>query len=143
MRREIPDPSAPEQRVAFGTSGHRGSSFTRTFNERHILAITQAICLYRKQRQIDGPLFLGMDTHALSVPALTTALEVLAANEVEVMLSQGDEHTPPHGSLRVRRGPRLSTRSTRRASGDRAIWLASWRRPRASLPRNSRQDRSE
>jgi phosphoglucomutase len=91
---EIPDPSEPEQRVAFGTSGHRGSSFTRTFNEWHILAITQAICLYRKQRHIDGPLFLGMDTHALSVPALTTALEVLAANEVEVMLSQGDEYTP-------------------------------------------------
>jgi phosphoglucomutase len=80
--------------VAFGTSGHRGSSFTRTFNEWHILAITQAICLYRKQRRIDGPLFLGMDTHALSVPALTTALEVLAANEVEVMLAQGDEYTP-------------------------------------------------
>jgi len=91
---ERPDPSAPEQRVAFGTSGHRGSSFTRTFNEWHILAITQAICLYRKQKQIDGPLFLGMDTHALSVPALTTALEVLAANEVEVMLAQGDEYTP-------------------------------------------------
>jgi alternate F1F0 ATPase F1 subunit gamma len=91
---ETPDPSAPEERVAFGTSGHRGSSFTRTFNERHILAITQAICLYRQQRQIDGPLFLGMDTHALSVPALTTALEVLAANEVEVMLAQGDEYTP-------------------------------------------------
>jgi phosphoglucomutase len=80
--------------VAFGTSGHRGSSFTRTFNEWHILAITQAICLYRKQSQIGGPLFLGMDTHALSVPALTTALEVLAANEVEVMLAQGDEYTP-------------------------------------------------
>jgi len=91
---EIPDPSVPEQRVAFGTSGHRGSSFTRTFNEWHILAITQAICLYRKQKQIDGPLFLGMDTHALSVPALTTALEVLAAHEVEVMLAEGDEYTP-------------------------------------------------
>ncbi len=91
---EIPDSSEPEQRVAFGTSGHRGSSFTRTFNERHILAITQAICLYRKQKQIDGPLFLGMDTHALSVPALTTALEVLAANEVDVMLAQADEYTP-------------------------------------------------
>jgi phosphoglucomutase len=91
---EIPDFSQPEQRVSFGTSGHRGSSFARTFNEWHILAITQAICLYRKQKRIDGPLFLGMDTHALSVPALTTALEVLAANEVEVMLSQGDEYTP-------------------------------------------------
>jgi phosphoglucomutase len=105
---EIPDSSEPEQRVAFGTSGHRGSSFTRTFNEWHILAITQAICLYRKQRQIDGPLFLGMDTHALSVPALTTALEVLAAHEVEVMLSEGDEYTPTpavsHAILAYNRG---------------------------------------
>jgi phosphoglucomutase len=105
---ERPDPSAPEQRVAFGTSGHRGSSFTKTFNEWHILAITQAICLYRKQRHIDGPLFLGMDTHALSVPAWTTALEVLAANEVEVMLAQGDEYTPTpavsHAILAYNRG---------------------------------------
>ncbi|MEO6950784.1 MAG: phosphoglucomutase (alpha-D-glucose-1,6-bisphosphate-dependent) [Polyangia bacterium] len=89
-----PDPSVQGQRVAFGTSGHRGSAFDETFNERHILAITQAICLYRRAQGIDGPLFLGMDTHALSVPALATALEVLAANEVEVMLSQGDEYTP-------------------------------------------------
>ncbi len=89
-----PDPSAPEQRVAFGTSGHRGSSLTTTFNEDHILAITQSICLYRKKKGIDGPLYLGMDTHALSVPAWTTALEVLAANEVDVMLSRGDEYTP-------------------------------------------------
>ena len=66
---ETPDPSVPAQRVAFGTSGHRGSAFDKAFNEWHILAITQAICLYRKQHQIDGPLFLGMDTHALSVPA--------------------------------------------------------------------------
>src|SRR5271169_5360931 len=91
---EAPDPSVPAQRVAFGTSGHRGSSFQRAFNERHILAISQAICLYRKQQQIDGPLFLGMDTHALSVPALASALEVLAANGVEVMLAEGDEYTP-------------------------------------------------
>ena len=67
---EMPDPSVPEQRVAFGTSGHRGSAFDKAFNEWHILAISQAICLYRKQQKIDGPLFLGMDTHALSVPAL-------------------------------------------------------------------------
>ncbi len=90
----IPDPSAPEQRVSFGTSGHRGSSFDRSFNERHILAISQAICLYRAKQKIDGPLFLGMDTHALSAPALDTALEVLAANGVEVMLAEGDEYTP-------------------------------------------------
>ncbi len=91
---EKPDPSVPEQRVAFGTSGHRGSAFETAFNERHILAISQAICLYRKQEKIDGPLFLGMDTHALSVPALASALEVLAANGVEVMLAAGDEYTP-------------------------------------------------
>ena len=91
---ETPDPSVPAQRVAFGTSGHRGSSLQRTFNERHILAISQAICLYRKQQQIDGPLFLGLDTHALSKPALASALEVLAANGVEVMLADGDDYTP-------------------------------------------------
>jgi phosphoglucomutase len=91
---EIPDPSVPEQRVAFGTSGHRGSAFDKAFNEWHILAISQAICLYRKQQKIDGPLFLGMDTHALSMPAFTSALEVLAANGVEVMIAPGDEYTP-------------------------------------------------
>ncbi len=89
-----PDPALPAQRVYFGTSGHRGSAFETAFNECHILAISQAICLYRKQKKIDGPLFLGMDTHALSVPALASALEVLAGNEVEVMLAEGDEYTP-------------------------------------------------
>jgi phosphoglucomutase len=105
---ERPDPSVPAERVAFGTSGHRGSSFNRAFNERHILAISQAICLYRKQQSIDGPLFLGIDTHALSVPALTSALEVMAANEVEVMIAQGDEYTPTpvlsHAILTYNRG---------------------------------------
>jgi len=91
---ETPDAAIPAQRVAFGTSGHRGSSFDKAFNEWHILAISQAIYLYRKENKIDGPLFLGMDTHALSVPALATALEVLAANGVEVMLAEGDEYTP-------------------------------------------------
>jgi phosphoglucomutase len=91
---EIPDPAVAGQRVSFGTSGHRGSAFDIAFNEWHILAISQAICLYRKQHQIDGPLFLGLDTHALSVPALASALEVLAANQVDVMLSTGDEYTP-------------------------------------------------
>ncbi len=91
---DVPDPTVTEQRVAFGTSGHRGSSFDRAFNEWHILAISQAICLYRQQHQINGPLFLGMDTHALSVPALASALEVLAANGIEVMLAKGDEYTP-------------------------------------------------
>jgi phosphoglucomutase len=105
---EEPDPSVPEQRVAFGTSGHRGSAFQKAFNEWHILAISQAICLYRVQKKIDGPLFLGMDTHALSVPALASALEVLAANGVEVMLAEGDEYTPTpavsHAILTYNRG---------------------------------------
>ncbi len=89
-----PDPRIAEQRVSFGTSGHRGSSFLNGFNEWHVLAISQAICEYRKQRGTDGPLFLGMDTHALSEPAIASALEVLAANAVEVMLAQNDEYTP-------------------------------------------------
>ena len=105
---ETPDPSVPAQRVAFGTSGHRGSAFERSFNERHILAISQAICLLRKQKKIDGPLFVGIDTHALSVPAFASALEVLAANGVEVMISQGDEYTPTpvvsHAILTYNRG---------------------------------------
>jgi phosphoglucomutase len=91
---EVPDAAVPEQRVSFGTSGHRGSSFEKTFNERHILAITQAICLYRAGQKINGPLFLGADTHALSAPALSSALEVLAANGVTVMISEADEYTP-------------------------------------------------
>jgi phosphoglucomutase len=90
----VPDPTVPAQRVAFGTSGHRGSSFNLAFNESHILAITQAICLYRLTKNISGPLFLGLDTHALSVPAGATALEVLAANGVHVMLAEGGEYTP-------------------------------------------------
>jgi phosphoglucomutase len=89
-----PDPSAKAQKVTFGTSGHRGSSNTASFNEDHILAITQAICLYRAQEGTNGPLFLGMDTHALSEPAFATALEVLAANGVEVMLDQNLGYTP-------------------------------------------------
>ncbi len=105
---ETPDPAVPAQRVAFGTSGHRGSAFDKAFNEWHILAISQAICLYRERKKIDGPLFLGMDTHALSVPALAGALEVLAANGVEVMLAQGDEYTPTpavsHAILTYNRG---------------------------------------
>ncbi len=84
-----PDPSIPAQRVVFGTSGHRGSALDNAFNEAHILAITQAICLYRKQQSIDGPLFIGVDTHALSEPAFASALEVLAANGVDVMARFG------------------------------------------------------
>ncbi|MEJ1127022.1 phosphoglucomutase (alpha-D-glucose-1,6-bisphosphate-dependent) [Variovorax sp. CCNWLW225] len=89
-----PDPSVPAQRVAFGTSGHRGSSFDDAFNEWHVLAMSQAIADYRKQKGIDGPLFLGIDTHALSTPAFNSAVEVLAANGVELMLSKDDEYTP-------------------------------------------------
>jgi len=105
---KVPDPSVTGQRVAFGTSGHRGSAFQTAFNEWHILAISQAICLYRKHKRIDGPLFLGMDTHALSEPALVSALEVLAANGVEVMIAKGNEYTPTpaisHAILTYNRG---------------------------------------
>jgi phosphoglucomutase len=104
----IPDPSVPAQRVAFGTSGHRGSAFEMTFNELHVLAISEAICRYRRRQGIDGPLFLGLDTHALSVPACATALEVLAANGVDVMLAEHDEYTPTpvvsHAILGYNRG---------------------------------------
>jgi len=107
---EHPDPEAQEQRVLFGTSGHRGSAFNRTFNEDHILAISQAICVYRKQAKIKGPLFLGKDTHALSEPAYASSLEVLVANKVEVMIAENDEYTPTpaisHAILTYNRGRR-------------------------------------
>ncbi|HQO97095.1 MAG TPA: phosphoglucomutase (alpha-D-glucose-1,6-bisphosphate-dependent) [Anaerolineaceae bacterium] len=89
-----PDPGQPAHRVAFGTSGHRGSSHTYSFNETHILAISQAICEYRKMQGYSGPLYMGMDTHALSEPAMYTALEVFAANAVEVVIQQGLGYTP-------------------------------------------------
>jgi len=90
----IPDVSVPSQRVAFGTSGHRGTSFNCSFNENHILAITQAICFYRKAEKTDGPLYIGFDTHALSKPAFSTAMRVLAANGVTAMIAKDDEYTP-------------------------------------------------
>jgi phosphoglucomutase len=103
-----PDASIPEQRVAFGTSGHRGSALASAFNEDHILAITQAICTYRRQEGIDGPLFLGIDTHALSESALASALEVLAAHEVDVMIDDRGGYTPTpvisHAILTYNRG---------------------------------------
>ncbi|MGH7619313.1 MAG: alpha-D-glucose phosphate-specific phosphoglucomutase, partial [Gemmatimonadaceae bacterium] len=103
-----PDPSVPEQRVAFGTSGHRGTSRSRTFNEDHIVAITQAICEYRAGHSIDGPLFLGVDTHALSRPAFAAALEVLTANDVTAMIDDRDGYTPTpvlsHAILTYNRG---------------------------------------
>jgi phosphoglucomutase len=103
-----PDPSVAAQRVVFGTSGHRGSALDNAFNEAHILAITQAICLYREQHSIDGPLCIGVDTHALSEPAFASALEVLAANGVEVMVDAGNGYTPTpvisHAILTYNRG---------------------------------------
>jgi phosphoglucomutase len=103
-----PDPTVAAQRVAFGTSGHRGSSFDNAFNEAHILAITQAICLYRQQQGIDGPLFMGIDTHGLSEPAYASALEVLAANDVNVMVDADRGYTPTpvvsHAILTYNRG---------------------------------------
>ncbi|MBW4046858.1 MAG: alpha-D-glucose phosphate-specific phosphoglucomutase [Proteobacteria bacterium] len=112
----IPDPTVAAQRVTFGTSGHRGSAFDASFNEAHVLSITQAICQYRNAHAINGPLFLGIDTHALSEPACASALEVLAANGVEVMLALNDEYTPTpavsHAILTHNRG-----RSTGLADG--------------------------
>ena len=103
-----PDPAVASQRVAFGTSGHRGSAFNCAFNEDHILAIAQAVCLYRKHANIDGPLFLGLDTHALSEPAFASALEVLAANGVETMIDAKGRYTPTpvisHAILTYNRG---------------------------------------
>src|SRR3984957_2822231 len=89
-----PDPAIKSQRVAFGTSGHRGSAFSNSFNEAHILAISQAICLYRHRNGVTGPLFIGIDTHALAEPALASAIEVFAANDVNVLIDEHDGYTP-------------------------------------------------
>jgi len=103
-----PDPSNPQERVAFGTSGHRGSSLAGSFNEFHIFAMTQAICEYRKANKIDGPLFLGIDTHPLSGPAADSAMEVLGANGVDVMIADNTPYTPTpaisHAILTYNRG---------------------------------------
>jgi phosphoglucomutase len=103
-----PDPADPAQQVAFGTSGHRGSAFDRAFNEAHIVATTQAICEYRAAQGYDGPLFIGRDTHALSEPAWASALEVLVANDVTVLVDDADRYTPTpavsHAILRANRG---------------------------------------
>jgi phosphoglucomutase len=111
-----PDPADPLQRVAFGTSGHRGSPLNGSFNEAHILAMTQAICEYRARKGIDGPLYLGMDTHAASAPAQRTAVEVLAGNGVQVFLQRAGGYTPTpvisHAILTYNRG-----RSTGLADG--------------------------
>ena len=124
----VPDLSQPSQRVHFGTSGHRGSAFHNSFNEPHIVAIAQSICLYRKQHGIDGPLYLGIDTHALSRPAFVTALEVFVANEVVTMIDAARRLHPdarhlarhprlqsrPHGRARRRRRHHAVAQSSRR-----------------------------
>ena len=98
----VPDPGVAGQRVAFGTSGHRGTSTNGSFNESHVLAISQAICEYRASKHITGPIFIGIDTHALSIPACASAVEVFAANGVDVMLAKDDEYTPtPAVSLAI------------------------------------------
>jgi len=111
-----PDPAEPAQRVSFGTSGHRGSAFNNAFNESHILAISQALCDHRRASGIDGPMFIGIDTHALAEPALASALEVFAANGVEVMIDANQGYTPTpvisHAILTTNNG-----RSSGRADG--------------------------
>src|SRR5690606_34913459 len=103
-----PDPAQPGQRVSFGTSGHRGVASEATFNEEHLLAISQSICDYRLRQGIDGPLFLGMDTHALSEPAFVTAVEVMAANGVQIIIQRGRGYLPTpvisHDILTHKRG---------------------------------------
>ena len=118
----VPDPDDIDQQVAFGTSGHRGSSLRTAFNETHILATTQAICDYRRQQGYDGPLFIGRDTHGLSEPAWASALEVLVANDVTVLVDDRDRYTPTpavsHAIIRANRGkqsgPRRRHRGRRR-----------------------------
>src|SRR6478752_8799560 len=103
-----PDPDNVDEQVVFGTSGHRGSSLRTSFNETHILATTQAICEYRASQHVDGPLFIGRDTHGLSEPAWVTALEVLVANDVTVLVDAADRYTPTpavsHAILRANQG---------------------------------------
>src|SRR3954449_10456128 len=111
----VPDPADPLQQVVFGTSGHRGTSLSGSFNEAHILATTQAICDYRRDQGYDGPLFIGRDTHGLSEPAWSSALEVLAANDVTVLVDDRDGYTPTpavsHAIIRANRGKDLGSGS--------------------------------
>ena len=144
---DVPDPAIAAQRVAFGTSGHRGSSFKRSFNKSHLLVICQAIADYRKGQGTAGPLFLGMDTHGLSQPAFETALDVLTANGVEIMIDQNGGYTPTpvisHAILTYNRGrstgrsARLRVPASRPASGRyTTAWLPgrNRRRSRPSMP---------
>ena len=122
-----PDPSIPGQRVAFGTSGHRGSALNHAFNENHILAISQALCDQRTRSGITGPLFLGIDTHALAEPAKASAIEVFAANGVEVMIDEHDGYTPT---------PVISHAILSYNKGAARVWpMASWCRHRIIRPR--------
>ena len=125
-----PDPGEAAQRVSFGTSGHRGSAFTATFNEDHILATTQAICDYRAGQGIDGPLYLGADTHALSEPAQVSALEVLAANGVRVLVDSRGGYTPTPGGVPGDPGAQRGRAAARRPTG-------SWSRPRTTRRRTA------
>ena len=116
-----PDPAVSSQMVAFGTSGHRGSAFDHAFNEDHILATTQAICLHRTAQGVTGPLFIGIDTHALSIPALATALEVLTANEIDTMIDEHGGYTPTpvisHAILTYNKGRKSGLADGRREAG--------------------------
>ena len=121
-----PNPSVPAQRVAFGTSGHRGSALNNAFNEAHILAISQALCDYRRGAGISGPMFVGIDTHALAEPALVSALEVLAGNGIEVMIDRDDGYTPTpvisHAIISYNKG-----RESGFAAGAAVLGIIRWR----------------
>ena len=133
-----PDPGDPRQRVAFGTSGHRGTPLDGTFTEAHILAITRAICDYRRDRGIDGPLFLGKDTHALSGPAQRTALEVLAAEGVVTILQRDDGVTPSSRWSTASTPLAASTSSAVRWAGPERAWVSFPRNRGPSIPRDRR-----
>ena len=149
-----PDPGDAVQRVSFGTSGHRGSAFTATFNEDHILATTQAICEYRASQGIDGPLYLGADTHALSEPAQVSALEVLAANEVLVMVDARGGYTPTpavsrailahnaSGRARAPTGSWSPPRTTRRRTAGSSTTRPTAGQPAPTSPGRSRTGRT-
>ena len=145
----VPDPEDVDQQVAFGTSGHRGSSLKTSFNETHILATTQAICDYRSEQGYDGPLFIGRDTHGLSEPAWATALEVLVANDVTVLVDDRDGYTPTpavsHAILRANRartarvGPGRRDRGHPVAQPARATAASSTTRRTAARPTPTRR----
>ena len=135
LHRRCPTRTTSTQQVAFGTSGHRGSSLRTAFNETHILATTQAICEYRRAQGFDGPLFIGRDTHGLSEPAWATALEVLVANDVTVLVDSADRYTPtPGGLARHPRAPTGARHRRRRDAGRTVSPTASWSPRRTTRP---------